>query len=197
MDPTPHQDTLLEARDQKRLSNRGALGFTQRDVWGPREKSMASPWSATTNPNGTVILRLAENSLMHEEVADLIKSEISVTTSEHLTYSTVTNLLPMSWAVYAALFIWVDLRHLFLPKEAAKQDYATLKINSPNASKSQAREHAIEQTFQRNSVMIAPGSAYFPEEYGWFRITFTVSMETLKEGLTRFGRALDDLRAEL
>lgn len=33
-------------------------------------------------------MRLAENSLMHEEVADFIKSEISVTTSEHLTYST-------------------------------------------------------------------------------------------------------------
>jgi bifunctional pyridoxal-dependent enzyme with beta-cystathionase and maltose regulon repressor activities len=37
-----------------------------------------------------------------------------------------------------------------------------------------------------NGVMIAPGHVYVPEEYGWFRITFTVGKEALEEGLNRF-----------
>ncbi|PYI13134.1 PLP-dependent transferase [Aspergillus violaceofuscus CBS 115571] len=59
--------------DQHHLSVRGACGFVNRDVWGPREKSMGNPWTPT-NPSGTVILRLAENSLMHEEVVEFIEA---------------------------------------------------------------------------------------------------------------------------
>ncbi|KAJ4029480.1 hypothetical protein NW753_014216 [Fusarium oxysporum] len=70
------------------LSTRGAQGLLYRDVWGPREKSMGNPWSPT-NPEGTIILRLAENSLMHAEVGRFIEEQVvNVLPVNHLTYST-------------------------------------------------------------------------------------------------------------
>ncbi|KAJ3548171.1 hypothetical protein NM208_g1138 [Fusarium decemcellulare] len=77
--------TALAAEHQ--LSTRGAQGLLDRDVWGPREKSMGNPWSST-NPSGTVILRLAENSLMHDEIGNFIKQRVNVVPTNHLTYST-------------------------------------------------------------------------------------------------------------
>lgn len=47
----------------------------------------------------------------------------------------------------------------------------------------------------KNGVMVAPGSLYESEELGWFRVTFTVGEEALKEGLTRILKALEDLGA--
>ncbi|KAL2852938.1 PLP-dependent transferase [Aspergillus pseudoustus] len=70
-----------------RLSHRGTCNFAYRDVWGPRERSMANPWSSD-NPDGTVILHLAENSLLHEEMGVFIKTQINVLPTDHLTYST-------------------------------------------------------------------------------------------------------------
>ncbi|GLA52791.1 hypothetical protein AnigIFM63604_009670 [Aspergillus niger] len=69
------------------LSTRGACNYAYRDVWGPREKSMGDPWSPA-NPAGTVILRLAENSLMHKEVGEFLRAQMNVSPVEHLTYST-------------------------------------------------------------------------------------------------------------
>jgi len=47
-----------------------------------------------------------------------------------------------------------------------------------------------------NGVMIAPGNVYMPEEFGWFRITFTVGKAALMEGLERFWGALGDVEVE-
>ncbi|KAL4750711.1 hypothetical protein BDW72DRAFT_203716 [Aspergillus terricola var. indicus] len=69
------------------LSQRAAYNSVHGDVWGPREQSMGNPWSPS-NPTGTVNLRLAENSLMHEDIAESIKSQINVLPLQHLTYST-------------------------------------------------------------------------------------------------------------
>ncbi|KAL2844905.1 pyridoxal phosphate-dependent transferase [Aspergillus pseudodeflectus] len=75
------------AIDHYLLSQRAAHNFVHGDVWGPREQSMGNPWSPT-NPTGSVNLRLAENSLMHEEIGQRIKSQVNVLPMEHLTYST-------------------------------------------------------------------------------------------------------------
>nr|XP_036587431.1 uncharacterized protein CTRU02_02347 [Colletotrichum truncatum]KAF6798373.1 hypothetical protein CTRU02_02347 [Colletotrichum truncatum] len=84
----PTQEERVEwAISQRQLSKRGAYNLVHRDIWGPREKSMANPWSPS-NPMGTVILRLAENSLLHHEVAEFIKNQIHVLPANHLTYST-------------------------------------------------------------------------------------------------------------
>ncbi|KAI1025290.1 hypothetical protein LB504_010024 [Fusarium proliferatum] len=71
------------------ISARGAEGMLLRDVWGPREKSMGNPWTLE-NPDGTlsVILRLAENSLMHNKIANFITNKVTVHPVNHLTYST-------------------------------------------------------------------------------------------------------------
>ncbi|KAL7769986.1 hypothetical protein ACKLNR_001370 [Fusarium oxysporum f. sp. zingiberi] len=82
-DAAPVATTVAEYQ----LSTRGAQGLLHRDVWGPREKSMGNPWSPT-NPGGTVILRLAENSLMHDEIGKFIKQQVNVIPVNHLTYST-------------------------------------------------------------------------------------------------------------
>ncbi|KAK1704955.1 pyridoxal phosphate-dependent transferase [Colletotrichum lupini] len=80
-------DRIATTAADYHISARGAEGLLLRDVWGPREKSMGNPWTPE-NPNGTVILRLAENSLMHNEIADFIKQEVTVLPVNHLTYST-------------------------------------------------------------------------------------------------------------
>lgn len=87
-------DVVVDAAAHHYLSKRGTRGLLYQDVWGPREKSMSNPWSPA-NPGGTyvklfsflvssvglipglsVILRLAENSLMHGEVAAFIKEKV-------------------------------------------------------------------------------------------------------------------------
>lgn len=45
----------------------------------------------------------------------------------------------------------------------------------------------------KNGVMIAPGHVYMAEEYGWFRITFTVGDDALKEGLKRFLKSIEEV----
>ncbi|KAJ5342322.1 hypothetical protein N7541_011446 [Penicillium brevicompactum] len=87
MDNTTEKQSIEEAKSTYHLSSRGACNALFRDVWGPREKSMGNPWSQN-NLSGTVILRLAENSLLHDEVADFIKTQINVQPINHLTYST-------------------------------------------------------------------------------------------------------------
>ena len=44
-------------------------------------------------------------------------------------------------------------------------------------------EIKITEIYVKNGVMIAPGHVYMAEEFGWFRTTFTVGEEALKEGL--------------
>ncbi|KAK2616748.1 hypothetical protein QQS21_000360 [Conoideocrella luteorostrata] len=69
------------------LSSRGITGMTYRDFWSRREQTMADPWSPT-NPSNTVILSLAENSLMHKDIGEYLKNKIQVLPLNHLTYST-------------------------------------------------------------------------------------------------------------
>ncbi|KAH6612180.1 pyridoxal phosphate-dependent transferase [Boeremia exigua] len=82
-----HGEEIAEvAAAEHRLSKRGAYNATHRDIWGPREKAMGNPWSPD-NTGGTVILRLAENSLLHEEIVTFTKTQATHPT-DHLTYST-------------------------------------------------------------------------------------------------------------
>jgi aspartate/methionine/tyrosine aminotransferase len=48
----------------------------------------------------------------------------------------------------------------------------------------------------RHGVLIAPGHVYAPEGHGWFRLTFTVGEEALKEGLNRFRRAVAKVKGD-
>jgi len=75
-------------------------------------------------------------------------------------------------------------------------DYSALRVTSPDASIYKQREMRIADICMENGVMIAPGNVYMPEEFGWFRITFTVGKAALVEGLERFWRALGDIEME-
>lgn len=48
----------------------------------------------------------------------------------------------------------------------------------------------------KHGVLIAPGHVYVPEELGWFRITFTVGKEALREGLQRIKESLAEIERE-
>ena len=85
------------------------------------------------------------------------------------------------------MFLWVDLRHLFPVKSSSPEsDPSSLCVKSPNAPVYQQREQRITDICAKNGVLIAPGSVYVHEEFGWFRITFTLGKEALLEGLRRF-----------
>ncbi|KAH8898013.1 PLP-dependent transferase, partial [Thozetella sp. PMI_491] len=97
----------------------------------------------------------------------------------------------------AGLFIWVDLRYLILPQSSPEpRDYSVLKRPSPDDNVYEKREATIANICIRNGVMIAPGHAYMSEEYGWFRLTFTVGREALHEGLNRFLRSLKEVELQ-
>lgn len=91
------------------------------------------------------------------------------------------------------MYIWVDLRHLFVPE---RSDYKSLSLASKDVAKHREREAQIADTCMKHGVFIAPGSVYMPEEYGWFRVTFTVPRNALEEGLLRFSAAVDEVEAE-
>lgn len=66
----------------------------------------------------------------------------------------------------------------------------------PESRTYKQRELRIGDTCIKNGVMIAPGHIYMPEEFGWFRVTFTLGKEALREVLSRFWRALKEAEEE-
>lgn len=69
-------------------------------------------------------------------------------------------------------------------------------MTSPDAPVNLQRELRIAEICLKNGVMITPGHVYVPEEYGWFRITFTVGKEALEEGLSRFLVSIKEIEVE-
>ncbi|RSL92239.1 hypothetical protein CDV31_015247, partial [Fusarium ambrosium] len=93
----------------------------------------------------------------------------------------------------AGLFIWVDLRRMLLSKSSrGEMGYSSLRTTNTSGFYAQ-REQEILDICARNGVQIAPGSKFQSEEYGWFRITFTVPRNTLEEGLRRLSKSLKDV----
>lgn len=84
----------------------------------------------------------------------------------------------------------MDLRHLI----TKQSDYRALRVTSPEAGLYKQREIKVAEICQGNGVMIAPGNIYAPEEFGWFRVTFTVSKDALEEGLNRLWKSLLDVK---
>ncbi|KAH7174936.1 1-aminocyclopropane-1-carboxylate synthase [Fusarium flagelliforme] len=76
-----------QAANVYHLSERGAYNSCFRDIWGPREKLALEAWS-NNNPGGCIPLRLAENSLVHEDIVAFIQEQLKILPLEHLTYNT-------------------------------------------------------------------------------------------------------------
>lgn len=94
----------------------------------------------------------------------------------------------------AGLFFWIDLRHILKPGYAGD---GSLSVASSDSSKYKEREARVVEICMKHGVLIAPGHVYVPEEFGWFRITFTVGREALREGLQRVKESLAEIETEL
>ncbi|KAH7384625.1 putative acc synthase [Pyrenochaeta sp. MPI-SDFR-AT-0127] len=68
-----------------RLSQRAAYNSAQEQPWDALEKMMANIW-ASDNPDGLVFLGVAENTLLHQEVATRINNNSAITPENHLGY---------------------------------------------------------------------------------------------------------------
>ncbi|KAI0107237.1 pyridoxal phosphate-dependent transferase [Nemania sp. FL0031] len=79
-------DTIGDIIGRYWVLRRGGFNCVYRDEWGSRERSMANPWSPN-NPDGVVILRLAENSLMHERIAEFFHKQVQLLPADYLIYS--------------------------------------------------------------------------------------------------------------
>lgn len=92
----------------------------------------------------------------------------------------------MSTLSNAGLFMWIDLRRFLLPKSLRdKAEYGDLKGTSLKADTYRAREARVAAICMENKVFVSPGALYAASEYGWFRITFTLAEDALREGLRR------------
>jgi aspartate/methionine/tyrosine aminotransferase len=67
------------------LSDRAAANVRNPDHWAPLVKALSNGWSES-NSNGTIMLGLAENTLMHDELAKHIKSNFEIDPLSHFTY---------------------------------------------------------------------------------------------------------------
>lgn len=94
------------------------------------------------------------------------------------------------------MFIWIDLRRYLRGPGAEGPEASSLSIHrlSPEERQEyQRRESEIGNRCFENGVTIAPGTNYYTEELGWFRLTFTVSREVLEIGLQRFWKSLQGI----
>ncbi|KAL2259214.1 hypothetical protein VTK26DRAFT_7184 [Humicola hyalothermophila] len=67
------------------LADRAAHNFVHMRQWEGFEKSLANPWTLDC-PEGVVNLSVAENALMHQEVAKFVTDNVAVDSVRHLTY---------------------------------------------------------------------------------------------------------------
>ena len=49
----------------------------------------------------------------------------------------------------------------------------------------------------KHGVSIARGSLFGTEEQGWFRLTFTISEEEIREGIQRLEKGLEEVQQKL
>lgn len=62
--------------------------------------------------------------------------------------------------------------------------------------KAKERDDWFYGKLMEKKVYVASGDAFFAEEHGWYRISFSVPMDVLDIGLKRLGEVLDEVRAE-
>ncbi|KAI1470347.1 uncharacterized protein F4812DRAFT_456354 [Daldinia caldariorum] len=82
--PIPHGQ-ISSAGSKYGLSERAAFNSAQDQPWDAIEKMVANVW-APTNPNGLVFLNVAENILLHQEVATRIEDDSTIVPNDHLGY---------------------------------------------------------------------------------------------------------------
>ena len=94
------------------------------------------------------------------------------------------------------MFLWIDLRRLLAgvhSTEEALPELSRRKLSAEQVEKYLEREQVIFNKCAENKVLLASGSAFLTEEFGWFRLTFTPPREALLVGLERLRTAFEQL----
>jgi aspartate/methionine/tyrosine aminotransferase len=94
----------------------------------------------------------------------------------------------------AGVFLWVDLRKYLLADGDADMHHLRRSANAADSARYEEREAFIDATCMKHGVSIARGSLFFTEEWGWFRLTFTLPLEELREGIERMCKALSEVQ---
>ncbi|KAL8913759.1 MAG: hypothetical protein Q9171_001493 [Xanthocarpia ochracea] len=106
----------------------------------------------------------------------------------------------------AGFFLWADFRSLLGPDiivntEEKEQVDAVAVMETPGqvyktSKRAKERDEWFFGKLMAAKVFIASGDAFFAEEHGWYRVTFSVPDKVLKVGLERLGRVLEEVRKE-
>lgn len=109
----------------------------------------------------------------------------------------------------AGFFLWADFRGVLgadisIMDEEEEQMVEAVAVNEKPAQgqvyKTSKRAKERDEWFfgklMEAKVFIATGDAFFAEEHGWYRVTFSVPESILKVGLERLGRVLEEVKKE-
>ncbi|KAL8683208.1 MAG: hypothetical protein Q9186_000820 [Xanthomendoza sp. 1 TL-2023] len=106
----------------------------------------------------------------------------------------------------AGFFLWADFRGLLgadvvVNTEETEQAKAVAVNEKPSqvyktSKRAKERDEWFYDKLLEAKVFIASGDAFFAEEHGWYRITFSVPEKVLQIGLERLGRVLDEVRKD-
>ncbi|KAL8942591.1 MAG: hypothetical protein Q9216_001573 [Gyalolechia sp. 2 TL-2023] len=125
-------------------------------------------------------------------------------------YTTLTSFLKehgIGWVKgsNAGFYIWVDFRNL-LGKDIRVEDddddkVETVAMERPSqvyktSKKASERDDWFFQKIIKAKVFVASGNAFFAEEHGWYRVSFSIPKEVLEVGLERLGRVLEEVKRE-
>ncbi|KAL8767975.1 MAG: hypothetical protein Q9209_005646 [Squamulea sp. 1 TL-2023] len=109
----------------------------------------------------------------------------------------------------AGFFLWADFRGVLGDDiivnitEDKEEQVEALTLNDEKigqvyktSKKAKARDEWFFGKLMEAKVFIASGDAFFAEEHGWYRVTFSVPEKVLEVGLERLGRVLEEVKEE-
>ncbi|KAL8665224.1 MAG: hypothetical protein Q9202_002446 [Teloschistes flavicans] len=114
----------------------------------------------------------------------------------------------------AGFFLWADFRALLgdaivvrdegeggKGQEGVEEEVEAMTIERPSqvyktSKRAKERDDWFYGKLMEKKVYVASGDAFFAEEHGWYRISFSVPKEVLDIGLRRLGEVLGMVRAE-
>jgi 1-aminocyclopropane-1-carboxylate synthase len=140
--------------------------------------------------------------LNDHEFLDFYLEKNSKRLGEH--YKLVTDFLKENKIEYvrggnAGFFIWVDFRSILgddifvLDDERGERERSGQVCHS--GEKARARDQWFNEKLMEAGVYLGTGDAFFSEQHGWYRITFSVPRKVLDLGLGRLQKVIDEARA--
>ncbi|KAL8653466.1 MAG: hypothetical protein Q9210_002072, partial [Variospora velana] len=100
----------------------------------------------------------------------------------------------------AGFFVWADFRGVLggdVLVSDGEQQVETVAVGRPSqvyrtSRKAKARDDWFFEKMVRAKVFVASGNAFFAEEHGWYRVSFSVPTEVLEMGLERLRGVLEE-----